>query len=340
MIYKLKYLLLGFSVISCVKLNPEEVNTNITLNGNGLVLIGNEGNFQNGNASLSSYNINTQQTTSNIYQAINQELIGDVLHSIYHSDHLLYLVVNNSGKIIAIDDESLEKKMEIRNLVSPRKIIKVDNSKFYISDLYASEVTVYNNYDGAIGKIPVDGWCEDIIIQNGKAYISNITNNQLYVVNTSNDNIFDSISVGSNPISIKEDSRGNIWVLCQGNLTNNENPSISIIETNTNLILKSFSLTNNFSHPSSLEIDIQTNQIYFINKHIYKIQNLDDTVANEILFNNNNNFYNLKINPYTKDVYITDAKDYVQNGTLYIIDGIGNFVDEIATGIIPKSIVF
>ena len=209
MIYKLKYLLLGLSVISkMVKLNPEEVNTNITLNGNGLVLIGNEGNFQNGNASLSSYNINTQQTTYNIYQAINQELIGDVLHSIYHSDHLLYLVVNNSGKIIAIDDESLEKKMEIRNLVSPRKIIKVDNSKFYISDLYASEVTVYNNYDGAVGKIPVDGWCEDIIIQNGKAYISNITNNQLYVVNTSNDNIFDSILVGSNPISIKDDSRG------------------------------------------------------------------------------------------------------------------------------------
>ena len=340
MIYKLKYLLLGFSVISCVKLNPEEVNTNITLNGNGLVLIGNEGNFQNGNASLSSYNINTQQTTSNIYQAINQELIGDVLHSIYHSDHLLYLVVNNSGKVIAIDDESLEKKMEIRNLISPRKIIKVDNSKFYISDLYASEVTVYNNYDGAVGKIPVDGWCEDIIIQNGKAYISNITNNQLYVVNTSNDNIFDSISVGSNPISIKEDSRGNIWVLCQGNLTNNENPSISIIETNTNLIIKSFTLTNNFSYPSSLEIDIQTNQIYFINKHIYKIQNLDDTVANEIWFNNNNNFYNLKINPYTKDVYISDAKDYVQNGTLYIIDSIGNFVEEIATGIIPKSIVF
>ena len=340
MIYKLKYLLLGFSVISCVKLNPEEVNTNITLNGNGLVLIGNEGNFQNGNASLSSYNINTQQTTSNIYQAINQEVIGDVLHSIYHSDHLLYLVVNNSGKVIAIDDESLEKKMEIQNLISPRKIIKVDNSKFYISDLYASEVTVYNNYDGAVGKIPVDGWCEDIIIQNGKAYISNITNNQLYVVNTSNDNIFDSISVGSNPISIKEDSRGNIWVLCQGNLTNNENPSISIIETNTNLILKSFSLTNNFSYPSSLEIDIQTNQIYFINKHIYKIQNLDDTVANEIWFNNNNNFYNLKINPYTKDVYITDAKDYVQNGTLYIIDSIGKFVEEIATGIIPKSIVF
>ena len=32
------------------------------------------------------------------------------------------------------------------------------------------------------------------------------------MVNTSNNNIFDSISVSSNPISMKEDSRGNIWV--------------------------------------------------------------------------------------------------------------------------------
>ena len=73
-----------------------------------------------------------------------------------------------------------------------------------------------------------------------------------------------------------------------------------------------------------MELDNETNQIYFINKHIYKIQNLDDTVATQIWSNNNNNFYNLKINPYTKNIYITDAKDYVQNGTLYIIDSIGN----------------
>ena len=336
----LKCLIISLSITSCVKLNPEEINNIISLNGNELVLIGNEGNFQNGNASLSSYNKNTKQITNNIFQTINQEPIGDVLHSIYHVDHLLYLVVNNSGKIIVIDDESLEKKMEIKNLVSPRKIIKVDNSKFYISDLYANEISIFNNYDGTIEKIPVNGWCEDIIIQNGKAYISNISNNQLYVVNTSNNNIFDSISVSSNPISMKEDSRGNIWVLCQGDISNNENPSISIIKTNTNEILKSFSLLNNLSYPSSLELDNETNQIYFINKHIYKIQDLDDTVATQIWSNNNNNFYNLKINPYSKNIYITDAKDYVQNGTLYIIDSIGNLKEEISTGIIPKSIVF
>ena len=119
MMKKLNYIIISFLIIasySCIKLNPDEIITNVTVNGNGLVLIGNEGNFQNGNASISSYNENSKQVLNNIYQSINQEPIGDVLHSIYHSDHLLYLVVNNSGKIIAIDDKNLEKKMEIKNL--------------------------------------------------------------------------------------------------------------------------------------------------------------------------------------------------------------------------------
>ena len=40
--------------------------------------------------------------------------------------------------------------------------------------------------------------------------------------------------------------------------------------------------------------------------------------------NNGNTFYNLSIDPYNKDLYVTDAKDYVQNGSLLIIDSIGN----------------
>ena len=94
------------------------------------------------------------------------------------------------------------------------------------------------------------------------------------------------------------------------------------------------------SYPSYLNIDIETNKVFLINNHIYKFQNLDDTLPQLIWSNNNNNFYNLKINPYNKDLYITDAKDYVQNGSLIIIDSIGNFKEEIGTGIIPKSIIF
>jgi len=334
------YIILYTIISSCVKLNPVENINNVSINGNELILVGNEGNFQYGNATLSAYNKYTNEISNNIYQSINQEPIGDVLHSITHINHQIYLVVNNSGKIIVIDDESFEKIYEINNLISPRKIIKVDNSKFYITDIYSNTISIYDHYNQSTSYISVSGWCEDMVMQNGKVFVGNITNNLVYVINSSNNSIIDSISVGTNPVSMQEDARGNLWVLSQGNQNQNESPSISIIETQNHSIIKSFNLVDNQSFPGFLNIDIETHQVFLINKHIYKFQNLDDTNPQIIWDNSGNNFYNLKINPYNKDLYITDAKDYVQNGSLIIIDSIGNFKQEISTGILPKSIVF
>ena len=66
-------------------------------------------------------------------------------------------------------------------------------------------------------------------MKNGKVFVANITNNMVYVINSSDDAIIDSINVGSSPVSIQEDSRGNLWVLSQGSQSINKNPSIAII---------------------------------------------------------------------------------------------------------------
>ena len=139
-------------------------------------------------------------------------------------------------------------------------------------------------------------------------------------------------------IKIKEDVKGDLWVLSQGSVSNNEDPSISIIETQDLQIIKNFNLESNQSNTSSL--NLFNNEVFFINKHVYKISSLEDTVQEIFLNNTGNTFYNLSIDPYNKDLYVTDAKDYVQNGSLLIIDSIGNLKNEVITGIIPKSIVF
>ena len=334
-------LIFGFFIVissSCEKLNPEDNSSNVSINGNGLVLIGNEGNFQYGNSSISSYNKNNQEIATNIYQNINQSPLGDVLHSISHIDHQLFLVINNSSKIVVINDETFLYEYEIDNLLSPRKIIKVNNSKYYITDLYSNSIYIYNAYQNTTSEIAVNGWCEDILMQNGKVYACNVTNDQIYVINSEDDSILDSISVGQNPVSIKEDLKGDLWVLCQGSVSNNENPSISIIKTQSLQIIKNFNLESNQSYPSSM--NIFKNEVFFINKHVYKIPSIEDTLQEIIWENTGNTFYNLSIDPYNKDLYITDAKDYVQNGSLLIIDSIGNLKNEVTTGIIPKSIVF
>ena len=39
-----------------------------------------------------------------------------------------------------------------------------------------------------------------MVMQNGKVFVGNITNNLVYVINSSNNSIIDSISVGTNPV--------------------------------------------------------------------------------------------------------------------------------------------
>ena len=331
---------ISFIFISCVKLNPEEINNDVTINANGLVLIGNEGNFQYGNASLSSYNKNTNETNHGIYQNINQSSLGDVLHNIIHIDHELYLVINNSGKIIIIDDESFLYKREINQLNSPRKIIKVNNGKYYITDLYANAIHVYNSYENTLDEIKVSGWCEDLIYHNGKVYVCNVENDLIYVINANNNIITDSILVNENPKVIQKDNLNQLWVLSGGNRQNNISASISLINPETHETTREILLLNDESSPASLRINNSTNEVYFLNNHVYKINNIEDSISEIIWENTGENFYNLEIDPYTGDIYLTDAKDYVQKGSLLIIDNQGDFKNEINTEIIPKSIVF
>ena len=326
--------------VSCVKLNPDENNDEISINGNGLVLVGNEGNFQYGNASLSTFNKLTNETNHDVYKNINQLQLGDVLHDISHIDHELYLVINNSGKIIIIDDESFVYKREIDQLNSPRKIIKISNSKFYITDLYANKIHVYNSYENSLDEIKVSGWCEDLKYHNGKVYVCNVESNLIYVINANNNIIIDSISVNNNPKVIQQDNLSQLWILSGGSRQNNITASISLINPESNEIIREISLPDNESSPKSLRINNLTNEVYFLNNHVYKIDNIDNSSPQIIWENTGENFYNLEIDPYSNDIYLTDAKDYVQRGSLLIIDNQGNFKKEIPTEIIPKSIVF
>jgi DNA-binding beta-propeller fold protein YncE len=50
--------------------------------------------------------------------------------------------------------------------------------------------------------------------------------------------------------------------------------------------------------------------------------------------------YGIKVNPITKDIYVTDAKNFVLPGRLYCFDKEGKFQWRVVTGDIPAHIVF
>ena len=62
-----------------------------------------EGSFGSGNSSLWHYNPTTQAVTADVFHLVNDAMLGDVGQSMYLYNSTLYVVVNNSGVVYAID---------------------------------------------------------------------------------------------------------------------------------------------------------------------------------------------------------------------------------------------
>lgn len=108
----------------------------------GGVFILNEGNYTYGNASLSFYDAGTKEISNQVYYKANGFPIGDVLQSMVLKDTLAFLVVNNSGKILVIDSRTFKYVASITGFTSPREILLIDNEKAYVSDLYNNSLSV------------------------------------------------------------------------------------------------------------------------------------------------------------------------------------------------------
>ena len=330
-----------FTCISCVKINPPEIENGNIIIGESNVLICNEGGFQNGNASLSIYNKEENSLTNNLYYSINNSSIGDILQSITHINHELFLVVNNSQKIIVIDDKSYKYKTEINGLTSPRYLLPINDNQAYVSDLYANKIYIIDiNSKTVINEINVSGWCEDMCLHNGKAYVVNRTNDLVYIINTSTHSISDSILVNDNPSDIEIDKYNNLWVLSKGDIGNNVSPSISIINTIQDSVMDIINLSISKGSPSNLRMNSDKTFAFYIHQDIIKTETNYPFLPTVFYENTGQPFYGLGLDPYNKNVYISDAIDYVQNGLIYRLDSLGNEIDLFNSGIIPNDFLF
>jgi YVTN family beta-propeller protein len=327
--------------VSCVKINPEPIENNNISIGTQNVIISNEGGFQNGNSSLSIYDKEINTITNKLYESINQSNIGDVLQSMNHINHELYLIVNNSQKIIIVDDETYEYKTEINGFTSPRNLVPINSNIAYVTDLYANKIFVIDLNDKIIvSEIEVNGWCEEMISHNGKVYVANVEGNQLYVIDTHNNQIIDSIQITESPSDLEIDKSNNIWVLSKGNISNNINPAISIYNPVQDSIIYVKTMDNLNGTPSNLTMNSNRSNAYFIQGDVIKT-NVNYPLNFETLYyNTGQQFYGLGIDPYNKEIYLSDAIDYVQNGVIYRLDSSGNEIDVFTAGIIPNQFLF
>lgn len=341
------HIILLLIIFSCKKeeIGPQCLNcdeTPISNTSSTDVLIINEGTFGWTNASISLYNKENNNVNQNVFKnANNGTNLGDVAQSFLQINDKGYIVVNNSNKIEVVNISDFTSLATITGFNSPRYMLKINDSKAYVTDLYSKSIQIVNlNSNTISGNISVQGWTEQLVLLNDTAYVCDMTNNNILIINTLTDVLVDSIKVGISPNSLVIDKNNQLWVMCSGGF-NEENARLIQINPINRAIVQTFTFSDINNSPSSLSINRNKDQLYFINNSVYQMNISSNSLPSiPIITNSGNIFYGLGIDPRNNDIYVSDAIDYVQNGMVFRYSASGSLIYQFTAGIIPGNFWF
>ncbi len=341
----LSVLLLLF-VTACHKDNPpSDIPDNLA---DGIFIV-NEGNFNSGNASLTYFETESRKTTNQLFFKKNNAPLGDVAQSITMHGERAYIVVNNSGLIYVINRRTAINEGKIIDLVSPRQLLFIDENKAYVSDLKSSKITIINPTElNILGKIEIGRTSEEMLKIGGEVFVANWSsynqakiNNQIMVINSLQDILIDSITVGIEPNSMEVDKNGMLWVLCSGGFENTENPSLWQIDPGERKLIQKIEFPDINSSPTALETNREGELLFFIDKAVFRMGISESEIPTQPFIQGFSELpYQLSINQQNNEIYLTDALDYTRNGFVYRFNQEGQILDTITAGLIPGGIGF
>lgn len=328
----------------------------------------NEANMGSNKSSIDYFDSESGNYFRNIYPTINPNItykLGDVGNDIQIYGNKLYAVINCSHYVEVMDV----------NTAKHHSSITITNCRYIVFDKGYAYVSSYNGpvqIDpqaplGSVVKIDttnmsIVGTCmvgyqpEEMVIKGNKLYVANsggyrVPNydKTVSVINLDTFNEMYKIPVAINLHRLELDNYGNLYVSSRGDYKTIASKTY-IIDTNTDKVTDILHLLPNsnmtLSGDSLYVYSVEWSHITEKNTVSYAIV---DTKTKKILTRNfitdgTEKFikvpYGLAIHPQTKDIFVTDAKDYVSPGTLYCFDPKGKKKWQVTTGDIPAHIVF
>jgi DNA-binding beta-propeller fold protein YncE len=327
-------------IVAC-KQPPAPVIPIINEPREGSIIVVNEGNFGWSNADLTLYNPDDKSIYNGLFKNANGFKAGDVLQSLYSCNNHFYLILNNSGKIEVIDTQTFKSIASIAGLRSPRYMVKVSATKAYVSDLYDNQLAVIDlNTNQIVDHIECRGWTEELLIHQGMVYVTNEKTEYIYLINPSVNEVVDSIKVSLGSNSLQVDKNGYLWVACLGDSIKNVDGGIYQIDLSARKSIQEFHGAANKMHASDLRINTQGDTLYYIDQHVWQLPVLKP-LPKLYFYKSGSNFYGLGVSPHTNKVYVTNVPNYTANGTVYGISRQGlSFADSFQAGLIPSGFHF
>lgn len=330
------------------------VNPNALNLGSGLFVL-NEGTYQYSNASLSFYDIEADTVGNGLFYKVNNAPLGDVAQSMALLDGKLFIVINNSNYIYKVDATTMvcdtTKPYKMGDFLSPREIYPVAPDKAYVSDLSSPNLWIVNPQTMThTGTVAMGKTTEKMVRVDNELYVSNWSNyylpemkkNTVQVVDLNNDVKVAEIEVGKEPNSMAVDNNGHVWVLCEGATweADGEHPSLWEIDPRLKTAEKRYDFNGS---AMILRANPTGDKLYLIcNNEVRRFDIATMTMSETFCITapEQGTFYNVAVEPRSGDLYVTDAKNYVMDGSVYRYSDDGLLLASFKAGIIPNAMLF
>lgn len=355
---KLHYIILAILIMalaSCKKENKQIDNPPVSHEAKGVFIL-NEGTFTYANSSLSFYDKEVDTVGNNLFFKANGSPIGDVGQSLALYNGSLYIVVNNSKYIYKVDAKTLKYQAKLEGFASPRNIFVLENGLAYVSDLQKNGLWLVDlntmerkqfietgNSTEAMARVG-----DELFVSNwSNYYVPNSLNNSVQVIDIKTNTLKETFTVPQEPNAMVVDKNNNIWVLCSGGYNPGEQePALVCVDAAKRQIVKRFDFAAGNDYPDGLAIDGAGENLYYLNGgynalNVYKMSvDATQTPDNPFVAADGQVFYNVAVDPENGDVYVTNAKNYVQNGDVTRFSKEGTLLSKFTVGIVPCYILF
>ena len=350
-----------------VVLPPEPEQTGDTVKSEivGFYLL-NEGNMGSNKATLDYYDFASGIYTRNIYAYTNPNVaqsLGDVGNDLKIHGNRLYAVINCSNLIEVMTADSA-KHIGYIEVPNCRYLAFKDGFGYVTSyagpvsfDKKVAQIGYVAKFDTAtlqivdtchVGYQPdgLDVAGNKLYVANSGGYMAPNYEHTLSVIDLNTFAVTNEIDVAINLQYVRKDQHDILWVSSRGDYYD-EKSRLLCVDTHSDNVIDEIEMpVSNFwlDGDSLYVIGSEFSYVTFEDVQNFAIINVrtraiikDKFIPDDLEIQHP---YGLMVHPVSKDIYITDAGDYVTPGTLHCIDKDGHLKWSVRTGDIPAHMTF
>lgn len=305
-----------------------------------------EGTFGQNDGSIDA--IIDGELKKDVFQAENNRPLGDVVQSMTIIGDQAFIVVNNSGKVEAVNKHTFKSEGTCTGFSYPRYVANRNDNEIFVSNGngYGNDyVYVVNKLSMQKTDSVATGFGPNtMVVSNGKLFVANsggyLTDKSVTVINVSTFKVEKTITVGDNPYDMEVDKDGNIIVLCKG-LTEYDAEWNPTVVSNTSIYtINSSSLTatatKEFDHQLASYggnlIAYNNGTLYYIDDAVYSFANGTSTKLAD------GSFYGISASE-NGDIWVTETP-YSSSHAAKQYDKDGKLIKTYSTSNYPNAMVF